>query len=274
VLVLGVLAYPVGWEIWISLTNFSTTGGTTGTFVGLENYRAMLDDRQFWHGLLATVGYVAVTTAGKLVLGVAMALVLAQPSRWRPLVFLAAFLPWAFPGGVTVIAWYWMLNPPLMTSYSVLLGQVKHGVDGLLGSGAYAFGSVILFNVWRGGSFTGVLLLAGLNAIPTELFDYARLESSSGWQRFRTVTLALLWPYMALAVFLSFTMAFADLANVWMLTGGRIVFPVLGTQAYALAIRHGQFAQAAARSLSLVPLLVLGVLALFRWFDRQPDAIA
>jgi multiple sugar transport system permease protein len=272
VLVLGVLAYPVAWEIWISLTDFSTTGGTTRTFVGLENYRAMLDDREFWRGLLTTIGYFAITTAGKLGLGVAMALLLAHPSRWRPVVFLAVFLPWAFPGAVSVIAWYWMLNPPLMTSYSVPLGQAKHTLDTLLGSGAYAFGSVILFNVWRGGSFTAVFLLAGLNAIPTELFDYARLESSSAWQRFREVTLALLRPYLALAVFLSFTMAFADLANVWVLTGGRIVFPVLGTQAYALGIRNGQFAQAAARSLALVPLLALGLLALFRWFDRGPDA--
>jgi hypothetical protein len=74
---------------------------------------------------------------------------------------------------------------------------------------------------------------------------------------------------MALAVFLSFTTAFADLANVWMLTGGRIVFPVLGTQAYWLGIKAGHLAEGAARSLSLVPLLVLAILLLFRWFDRR-----
>ena len=274
VLVFGVLAYPVGWEVWISLTNFSSRAEGDRAFVGFLNYRAMLDDSEFWRGLATSVVYLVVTTVAKLAIGVPMALLLARPSRWRALVFLAVFLPWAFPGGVAVIAWYWMLNPPIITSYAVLLGTLKHAVDGVAGGGAYAFLSVIAFNVWRGSSFTAVFLLAGLNAIPTELFEYARLESSSGWQRFREVTLPLLRPYMALAVFLSFTSAFADLANVWMLTGGRIVFPVLGTQAYWLGIRSGQFAEAAARSLSLVPLLVLALALLFRWFDApEADAV-
>jgi multiple sugar transport system permease protein len=184
------------------------------------------------------------------------------------------FLPWAYPGGVSVVAWFWILNPPLVTSYAVLMGNLKHAVDGVLGSGAYAFVSVMLFNIWRGGSFTAVFLLAGLNAIPTELFEYARLETSNAWRRLRVVTLPLLRPYMALAVFLSFTTAFADLANVWMLTGGRIVFPTLGTRAYWLGIRHGLLAEAAAWSLSLVPLLLLALVVLFRWFDAREEKAA
>ena len=175
------------------------------------------------------------------------------------------------PGGVSVIGWYWMLNPPITTSYSTFMGGIKYAVDGVLGTGAWAFTSVALFNIWRGSSFTAIFLLAGLNAIPTELFEYAQLETRSAWQRLHAVTLPLLRPYMALAVFLSFTTAFADLANVWMLTGGRIVFPVLGTQAYWLGIKAGQFAEGAARSLSLVPLLVLAILLLFHWFDRREE---
>src|SRR5712691_7668635 len=235
------------------------------------NHQRLLDDPDFWRALLTTVLYFAVTTMAKLALGVGLALLLARPGRGRALVFLAVFLPWAYPGGVTVVAWYWMLNPPLITSYSVAMGSLKHAVDGLWGAGAYAFASVALFNIWRGGSFTAVFLLAALNAIPTELFEYARLETKNAWQRFREVTLPLLRPYMALAVFLSFTTAFADLANVWMLTGGRVVFPVLGTQAYWLGIKAGRFAEGAARSLSLVPLLVLAVLLLFHWFDRREE---
>jgi multiple sugar transport system permease protein len=265
-LVLGVLAYPVGWEVWISLTSFAARSESQ-SFVGLANYRKMLAEPFFWQAVTTTVAYFAVTTAAKLGLGVAMAIVLARPARGRALVFLAVFLPWAYPGGVSVVAWYWMLNPPLITAYSVFAGNLKHAVDGVLGGGAYAFISVMLFNIWRGGSFTAVFLLAGLNAIPTELFEYAALETRSAWQRVRHVTLPLLKPFMALAVFLSFTTAFADLANVWMLTGGRITFPVLGTYAYWLGVRNGDLAEAAAWSLSLVPLLALALVILFRWFD-------
>jgi multiple sugar transport system permease protein len=272
-LVLGVLAYPVAWEIWVSLTSFSSRGESR-SFVGVANYRAMLADAFFWRALATTVVYFAVTTAAKLTLGVALALLLARPCRGRAAVFLAVFLPWAYPGGVTVVAWYWMLNPPLVTSYSVAVGHWKHAVDGLVGAGAYAFVSVALFNIWRGASFTAVFLLAGLNAIPTELFDYARLETRTAAQRLRHVTLPLLRPFMALAVFLSFTTGIADLANVWMLTGGRVVFPVVGTYAYWLGIRSGQFAEAAAWSLSLVPPLLLVLVVLFRWFDPPRETPA
>jgi ABC-type sugar transport system permease subunit len=271
VVMLVVLAYPVGWEAWISLTSFASREEHR-RFIGLANYRAMLADAFFWRALATTVVYFVLTTTAKLALGVGMAMLLARPSRLRALVFLAVFLPWAYPGGVSVIAWYWMLNPPLITSYSVLAGNLKYAVDTVFGGGAYAFASVAFFNVWRGGSFTAVFLLAGLNAIPTELFDYAALETKSAWRRFRHVTLPLLRPFLALAVFLSFTTAFADLANVWMLTGGRIVFPVVGTYAYWLGIRSGQLADAAAWSMSLVPLLALTLLLLFRWFDPEPEA--
>jgi multiple sugar transport system permease protein len=270
VLVGVVLAYPLVWEVWASFSELSSR--VQGRrLVGLVNYRAMVAEPFFWQALATTIGYLLVTTVAKLGLGLAMALLLLRPSRWRGVVFLAVFLPWAYPGGVTVVAWYWMLNPPLITSYSLIVGNLKHTVDGVLGAGAYAFLSVILFNIWRGSSFTAVFLLAGLNAIPTELFEYASLETRNAWQRLRHVTIPLLRPFLALAVFLSFTTAFADLANVWMLTGGRIIFPVVGTYAYWLGIRDGQLAAAAAWSLSLVPVLALGLLVLFRWFDPPEE---
>lgn len=134
-LVFGLLAYPVAWEVWVSLTSFSVRADTRA-FVGVANYRTMLAESLFWRATLTTVAYFALTTAAKVALGVAMALLLARPSRGRALVFVAVFLPWAYPGGVAVIAWYWMLNPPVVTSYSILMGTVKHAVDDVLGGGA------------------------------------------------------------------------------------------------------------------------------------------
>jgi multiple sugar transport system permease protein len=262
-----VLGYPIGWEVWTSLTDLSPLNDGSAAFVGLQNYRRFLGDGQFWRAATVTVGYAAVTTVAKVVIGTGFALLLARPFRGRSLVFLALFLPWAYPASVSVIGWYWTLNPPITTAYSVVMGGVKHAVDDVFGGGAWSFASVTLFNVWRGSSFIGVLLLAGINAVPPELFECARLESRSGWRRFWLVTMPLLRPFLALAVFLSLTTAFVDLANVWMLTGGRIVFPVIGTQAYWLAIRGGQLGPASALSLMLVPLLLAALWWLFRIFD-------
>jgi len=268
ILLLTVLAYPVGWEIWASFTAYSTLQDGATRFVGLQNYRHQLADPQFWLAAAVTLVYAIVTIVAKLALGLGFALLLARPFRGRALVFLAVFLPWAYPASVSVIGWYWTLNPPIATAYAAFMGSVKFSVDGVLGGGAWAFISVSLFNIWRGSSFIGILLLAGMNAIPPELFEYALLESKSAWQRFRMVTLPLLRPFLALGVFLSLTSAFADLANVWMLTAGRIIFPVIGTQAYWLAIHGGQLGAASAWSLSMVPLLLGALLVLFRLFDR------
>jgi multiple sugar transport system permease protein len=268
-LLVGVIAYPVGWEVWTSLTDLSPLKDGSAEFVGLANYRRLLADVEFWRAALVTLVYAAVTSTAKLILGLGFALLLARPFRGRALVFLAIFLPWAYPAGVSVIGWYWTLNPPTITAYAPFMGQMKYAVDSAFGGGAWAFLSVILFNIWRGSSFIAVLLLAGINAIPPELFECALLESKSPWRRFRLVTVPLLKPFLALGVFLSLTSAFADLANVWMLTAGRIVFPVIGTQAYWLVIKAGQFGVASALSLTLVPFLLVVLLVLFRLFDPQ-----
>ncbi|MBI3455549.1 MAG: sugar ABC transporter permease [Candidatus Rokubacteria bacterium] len=272
--VLGVLAYPVAWQGWTSLTNRSVLLDGPPSFVGLDNYLALLGDSEYRRAAAHTAVYFVITTVAKLVVGVALALLLARPFPGRAVAFLAVFLPWAYPAGVTIIGWYWTLNPPLIAPHSLFLGRLKWSVDTVLGFGAYDFLSVVLFNIWRGGSFTAVFLLAGLNAIPQELFDSAALECKAGWRRFWFVTLPLLRRFMALAVFLSLTTAFADLANIWVLTGGRIMFPVIGTQAYWLGVNSGQFGAAAAVSLSLVPPLALALAFLFRLFDPPPEQTA
>jgi multiple sugar transport system permease protein len=273
-LLIVVVAYPVGWEVWTSLTDLSPLKSGTADFVGLANYRRFLMDPLFWRAAFGTVAYAVITTVGKLVLGLSFALLLARPFRGRTLVFLAIFLPWAYPAGVGVIGWFWTLNPPTTTAYAVFMGHLKHAVDATYGSGAWAFTSVILFNIWRGSSFIAVLLLAGINAIPPELFECALLESKNAWRRFRLVTLPLLKPFLALAVFLSLTSAFGDLANVWMLTAGRIVFPVIGTRAYWLVVQTGQYGPGSALALTMVPLLLVTLLVLFRIFDPAERSAA
>src|SRR5260370_14669226 len=105
----GGLAYRGAWEVWCGRPDFSSHSTGAAAFVGLANYARLAKDVDFWSALLTTVLYFAVTTAAKLVLGVALALLLARPGRGRALVFLAVFLPWAYPGGVSVIGWFWLL---------------------------------------------------------------------------------------------------------------------------------------------------------------------
>src|SRR5438094_5755292 len=106
-LLLTVLAYPLGWEIWTSFTSLSPLqhGGTA--FVGLENYRQQFSDAQFWRATAVTVVYAIVTSAAKLALGLGFALLLARPFRGVGLVFRARFLPSAYPATQGMVGADW-----------------------------------------------------------------------------------------------------------------------------------------------------------------------
>jgi ABC-type sugar transport system permease subunit len=265
-LVLGVLAYPLAWEIWISLTNFSVQQ-TSHAFVGLSNYVALIRDAGFWRTTANTLGYLTLTTVLKLGVGTGVALALARPFPGRPVVFLAAFLPWAYPASVALLGWYWFMIPPVHAAYSPQLSSLRVFFDTRLGDGTWGFVSLILFNVWRGGSFVGIFLLAALNAIPQDLLEYAALEVRSAWRKFWMVTVPLLRPFLALATFLSLASAVADLGNAWFQSGHRIVYPIVWTEAMHYALLGGQWAKGVALSLTIVPVLLVVLFACYRLFE-------
>jgi multiple sugar transport system permease protein len=264
--VLAVTAYPLAWQIWSSLTDRSVER-TSVAYVGLRNYFQLIDEPTFWTAAQHTIAFLAATALLKLAIGVVVALVLARPFRARPLVFLASFLPWAYPGGVALIGWERFMSPPVHTAYSELMARAGALCDAQLGDGSWSFLSLVVFNVWRGGSFVGVFLLAALNAQPPALLDYARLEARSAWRRFWLVTVPLLRPFLALATFLSLVTAVADLGNVWAQTGGRDTFAIVWTSSFRDALMGGQWAKAAALSLALTPALAVMLLACYRLFE-------
>lgn len=271
ILTLGLLAYPVAWEVWLSLTNFSV-GRASTTFVGLENYAVLLTDPAFRRAAMNTGLYVFLTSGLKLALGVGAALLLARPFPGRPVVFLAAFLPSAYPASVALLGWYWFLIPPVHASYGAAVAAARFAVEQRFGDGAWGFLSVVALNIWRGGSFTGIFLLAAINSIPQDLFDYAALEVRPGWRRFWFVTVPVLRPFLALAVFLSFVTAVTDLGNVWMQSGQRIVYPVVWTQAMQDALNGGAWGRGLAASLILLPVLALVLGVCYRLFEPLEDA--
>ena len=265
-LVLAVTAYPLAWQIWFSLTDRAVQRMSVA-YVGLSNYFQIVGDPAFWTAAKHTIAYLAATALLKLAIGVLVALVLARPFPARPLVFLAAFLPWAYPGGAALIGWERFMSPPVHTAYSETMAHAGALIDARLGNGTWGFLSLVVFNAWRGGSFIGVFLLAGLNAQPHALIDYARIEARSVWRRFWLVTVPLLRPVLALATFLSLTTAVTDLANVWAQTGGRDTYAIVWTSSFRVALIGGQWGKAAALSLVLMPALIVMLAACYRLFE-------
>jgi len=265
-LVFGVMAYPLGWQVWTSLTD-APVGGAAPHFVGLANYFALARDADFWRAVTVTLVYVGITTVMKLVVGVAMGMGLARPFPGRSLAFIAAFLPWAYPAGPAEVGWFWFLTPPIPAAYADFMAHWRIVLDNALGFGTWGFFSVILLNIWRGGAFVGIFLLAARNGIPDQLFEYAALEARNAWQMFWMVTVPVLRPFLALAAFLTLTSAVGDLSNLWMQSGLRDVYPIVWTQAIQLALNGGLFGRASAETLALLPALAVILLLCFRLFE-------
>jgi multiple sugar transport system permease protein len=272
-LVFGVMAYPLAWQIWTSLTD-RAGGAPAPHFVGMANYLSLIQDPEFWHAVAVTLAYVVITTVLKLVVGVAMGMGLARPFPGRAITFVAAFLPWAYPAGPAEVGWFWFLLPPIPASYANFMAHWRIFFDNTFGFGTWGFISVLLLNIWRGGSFVGIFLLAARNGIPDQLFEYASLEARSAWQMFWMVTVPVLRPFLALAAFLTFTSAVGDLSNLWMQSGQRDVYPMVWNQAIHLALIGGRFGQASAETLALLPVLAAILLLCFRLFEPLEEAAA
>jgi ABC-type sugar transport system permease subunit len=270
-LVFGMILYPFIYELWLSLTN--ARAAEDGAIVGLANYVALVQDATFWQATGNTLLYVGGATALKLALGMAMALCLSRPFAGRTIVLVLLLLPWLFPAALSTTALYWLLNPlvesgnGLVPRLSLLSPTVALTVEMV-----WPMARVIGVDTWRGFSFFGVYLLVGLNAVPAELFEWARLEGASGWRFFRLVAVPLLRPTILLATLLSLSFTLADFTNLYLVSGGRETLHVVGTLAYDTALTIGDTGYGAAMALSLLPIVVGVALFLVRLLDRERTA--
>ncbi|HZQ36151.1 MAG TPA: hypothetical protein VFD32_09480 [Dehalococcoidia bacterium] len=270
-LVFGLIVYPLLYTLWLSVTSSQDFNGP-GAFTGLANYREMLSDGTFWAAVRNTLVLTAITIVAEVLLAVATALLLWWRFWGRSLVFLVVFVPWVFPAAFSGFAWYILFKPPFHTFYTLQAVRLKDAMEGLFGPSAWYFATVVTFNVWRCSSFVAVFLLAGLNGIPRELLEYARLESGSAWQRFRLVVAPLVRRYLVLAVLTSIVISFMDYTIVYIQTGGLIFQPLLGTLAYRTGIEHGQTGLGAAINVLQFPIVAALLFFTFRFFEREPRA--
>jgi multiple sugar transport system permease protein len=256
---LAFLAYPFVIGLWLSVTDSEV--GVIGRFVGLGNYRyEFLHDRVFLSSISNTFVYTAVTTVFKLVLGLVMAVLLNQAFPLQRFVRAALLLPFIIPTVLSTLAWRWMFDPTFSVINWVLThsGFATHGVN-WFGSPQMAMASMIIVNVWRGAPFYGISFLAGLQVIPIELYEAARVDGGTRWQQFLRITLPMLRPVLLVVLLLSTILTFADFQLPFVLTNGAPYSSshVLATWAYAQAIQGGAIGIGAAISLVLFPVLSL-----------------
>lgn len=196
-----VAAYPIGYAFWLSLNEYSVRVPGLSRFVGFDNYAEALGSAEFWEAMRTTLLFSAMSVALELVIGLAMALVMNEAFRGRALLRATVLVPWAILTVVTAITWRSIFEPDLGFVDSMLsaLGLPAGNVV-WLGEDGYAFAVMVLADVWKTAPFMALLLLAGLQGIPSELYDAAKVDGANAWQRFKSITLPLLRPAIAVAL--------------------------------------------------------------------------
>ncbi len=270
VLVHALVAYPFGYAVYLSLTRKYV--GLPPVFVGMENYVRLTFDGFFRRAVANSLVFTGASVAVKLVLGMVMALVLTSRIRWRGFWTGVLLIPWVAPTVVSALNFLWIydyslgvLNYLLVRVFRVL----PQGV-GWLSEPGTAMASVIAVNVWRGFPFFGISFLAGMKAVPAELYEAAAVDGATSVQRFRHVTLPGIRNIVIIVVLLSTIWTFNDFAIVYILTkggpgGATQVLPVL---TYEIAFGAQRLGEAIAVALYLLPALAFVIVVLARYMRR------
>jgi multiple sugar transport system permease protein len=261
-LVLGVFLWPLLRYGWLSLQASSVLTGLVPVPNGGANWQRLLADARFWQDAAQTLRFAGLSLALELLLGLALALLLHRPLPRRGLVRAVVLLPWALPTTVMALGWRWILNDPF-GPLNGLLQSLGLPAYGFLSQPATTWLFTVLADVWKTTPFVALLLLAGLQAIPSELEEALRLEGAGPLQRLRRLTLPLLAPYLLLAALFRLAQALGVFDLIQVLTGGG---PASSTESLALyaylnAMRFLDFGYAATLMLGMFA-LVLGLSAL------------
>jgi multiple sugar transport system permease protein len=196
-----VAAYPIGYAIWLSLNEYSVRVPGLSRFAGFDNYTEALGSPEFWNAVVTTFIFTGISVALELALGLAMALAMHEAFRGRGLLRTVVLVPWAVLTVVSAITWRTIFEPNLGLAPQVLSTLGLPGADIVwLGESGYALAVMVLADVWKTAPFMALLLLAGLQVIPNDLYDAAKVDGATTWQRFLRVTLPLLTPAILVAL--------------------------------------------------------------------------
>jgi multiple sugar transport system permease protein len=227
-----VAAYPIGYAFWLSLHEYSVIVPGLSRWYGLDNYKAAFSDPTFWSALETTLVFSAISVALELVIGLGMALMMHCSFRGRSMLRAIVLIPWSVLTVVTAFMWQMIVNPQL-GPVNGLLGAIGLPHNTVwLGQEPAALGVMIFADVWKTAPFMALLLLAGLQTIPQELYEAAEVDGASAWQRFSKITLPLLRPAIVVALIFRTLDALRIFDLPYVLTNGAAGTNTLSLYAY------------------------------------------
>ena len=252
-----VTLYPVVYVVYLSLHRRLLIFDIS-RFVGFENYFFLLRDDRFWNAFKNTAYFTALSVSLELIIGLSIALLLSRSFRFKGIVRAIVLIPWAIPTVVSARMWEWIYN----TDFGILNYLLGVKIN-WLGSPVWAMNAAIFMDVWKTTPFVAILLIAGLQVIPLELYQAARVDGAGNWSIFRRITLPLLMPVILVVLIFRTLDAFRVFDAVYVLTGGgpANTTETLSIYAYKVLFQTLQFGYGS--TLSVVVFLCTGAISVF-----------
>ena len=270
-LLLVLVAYPFCMAVYFSLSDAFI--GRPSQFIGIRNFVNLWESDAFRQTFQNAFVFTSIAIAFKLVLGITLALLLNQQLWFKRWIRGAVLLPWVIPTALSTLGWWWMFNSlySVVNWTGIALELMDPPGPNWLGQKYYAMTAVIVVNIWRGLPFFAITILAGLMAIPKELYEAAEADGAGPVRRFWYITLPLLKPVLGIVILFSTIFTFSEFNIVYVLTNGG---PINSTHLFATLARQvgletGRIGEGAAISLYLFPVLMFVVWAQLKSVRRE-----
>jgi trehalose/maltose transport system permease protein len=218
---LAITAYPLFYNVWNSFHQVDYLAPPLGGFAGLSNYAKLFTDHQFVPALVHTVGFTVVSVSVETVIGLALAVALSKRFRGRGIVRAAIFIPWAVPTVVSAELWKTMFDPQQgFVNYILTQLHLPLASTTWLDSTWTAWAAILVADAWRNIPFMAIVLLAGLQVIPNDIYEAAKIDGASAWRTFWRLTLPLLKPALMVALIFRTLSSFLIFDVVYIMTNG------------------------------------------------------
>jgi multiple sugar transport system permease protein len=256
ILIAIVAAWPIIYAIWLSLHQYSVRVAGLSRWVGLDNYTSAVSSPDWRSALYHTIIFTVISVTLETMIGLGMALAMHRAFRGQGLLRTVVLVPWAVLTVVTAVMWRTMFVSPygfintLLGTHTVWLGQEP-----------YALIIIILADVWKTSPFIALLLLAGLQVIPDDIYEAAKVDGATAWQRFVRITLPLLKPAILVALIFRTLDALRIFDLPYVLTQGTVGTSTLSTiaqQTFATNRLYGPGAAMAILAFIIVMLVSFG----------------
>jgi multiple sugar transport system permease protein len=269
VLLLALIVYPLVSGFVISL--FNTNLLAQWNFVGLQYYISNLASSELWADIGTTLIYTFGVVAGNLIVGTVLAVLLNRKMRFRTVFRAILILPWLFPEVVVAIIWKWLLNPLYGPTTQILALFGYHGAPvQWLDTPVGAMAGIIIASIWKGYPLVLITVLAGLQTIPSDLYEAAGLDGAGKIRSFFSITLPNLRPVLLIVVILETVWYFKQFTIPYVMTSGGPVDAtrLISLDIYQTAFSDFQFGRAASMAV-IVFAICLAITFIYRRIIRE-----